>query len=299
MNAQHDSGRLDNDAVAGLLDELAAILESQEAGPFRIRAYRDAADIVRSLDRPVCEFVKSGSPEELEKLPKIGKSLARVIAQLASTGTCLLLEQLRGAANPERALATVPGLGRVLAARIHDQLGLETLADLEAAAWDGRLRRVTGMGGKRIRAIRESLAGRFAGARRSAPLTATHAAAEALPSVAELLDVDAEYRRKAARGRLPVIAPRRFNPTHKAWLPILHTHCADRHYTALYSNTARAHELGTTNDWVVIYRDDHGGHGQWTVITAKLGPLRGRRIVRGREEECAVLYAAAKTACHV
>ena len=101
------------------------------------------------------------------------------------------------------------------------------------------------------------------------------------PAVAELLDVDREYREKAAANRLPTIAPHRFNPQHEAWLPILHTHRDDRHY-----NTARAHELGTTHDWVVIYRDDHDG-GQWTVITAQLGALKGRRIVRRREAECA------------
>ena len=91
---------------------------------------------------------------------------------------------------------------------------------------------------------------------------------------------------------LPRIAPRRFNPTREAWLPVLHTERAGRHYTALYSNTARAHELGTTHDWVVIYLDDHDHHGRWTVITSAFGALRGRRIVRGREHECAAHYAA-------
>ena len=87
-----------------------------------------------------------------------------------------------------------------------------------------------------------------------------------------------------------MIAPKRFNPTRKAWLPILHTHRGGRRYTAVFSNTARAHQLGTTHDWVVIYRDDPGGDGQWTVITSKLGRLRGRRIVRGYEEECRAYY---------
>jgi putative hydrolase len=112
-----------------------------------------------------------------------------------------------------------------------------------------------------------------------------------LPPVAELLDIDAEYRRLAAKDRLPRIAPKRFNPTGEAWLPIQHTHRGDRHYTVLFSNTAKAHELGTTKDWVVIYRDDAKGDGQWTVITAGLGKLRGGRIVRGREAECEVYYA--------
>jgi hypothetical protein len=56
--------------------------------------------------------------------------------------------------------------------------------------------------------------------------------------------------------------------------------------TALFSNTARAHELGKTHDWVVIYYDKGGRQGQCTVITAGTGPLKGERVVRGREREC-------------
>ena len=112
--------------------------------------------------------------------------------------------------------------------------------------------------------------------------------------VQELLEIDAQYRRLADLGKLPRIAPRRFNPTGDAWLSVLHTERADRHYTALYSNTARAHEFGMTHDWVVIYLEDHnrpGEHGRWTVITSTFGKLRGRRIVRGRESECGEFYS--------
>lgn len=101
----------------------------------------------------------------------------------------------------------------------------------------------------------------------------------------EILDVDREYREKAAAGRLVTIAPRRFNPSRVAWLPILHTERGPRHYTALFSNTARAHAQGKTNDWVVIYCDDAQGERQCTVITSERGRLEGRRIVRGREDE--------------
>jgi putative hydrolase len=107
--------------------------------------------------------------------------------------------------------------------------------------------------------------------------------------------LDYEYRQLAQQRELPRIAPRRFNPTGEAWLPIWHPVKGDRHYTLLFSNTARAHELGTTHDWVVIYRDDDHDHGRWTVITANYGRLRGRRIVRGREDECAEHYEQVKT----
>jgi DNA polymerase (family 10) len=223
------------------------------------------------------------------KLPGIGRSLANAIDHLAWSHRLPLLERLRGEQVPERMFATVPNIGKALAKRIHDHLGIETLAELEAAAHDGRLAQVPGMGNKRIQAVRESLAGRFRPRwRRPGEAQGDQ---DQVP-VEEVLDVDGEYRRLAAQGRLPRISPRRFNPTGEAWLPVLHTQRGTRHYTALFSNTARAHELGTTHDWVVIYRDDDD-HGRWTVITAQYGRLRGHRIIRGREQECARHYATA------
>ena len=70
-------------------------------------------------------------------------------------------------------------------------------------------------------------------------------------------------RNKAEAGQLPTIAPKRFNPEGKTWLPVLHSTQDGWHFTALYSNTARAHELGRTHDWVVVYfYDDHHRPGQ-------------------------------------
>ncbi|NIW87025.1 MAG: DNA-binding protein, partial [Gammaproteobacteria bacterium] len=87
------------------------------------------------------------------------------------------------------------------------------------------------------------------------------------------------------------IAPLRFNPTNEAWLPILHTTRDHWHFTVLFSNTARAHELDRTRDWVVIYYyDDHHQEGQHTVVTETRGPLAGKRVVRGRESECRLLH---------
>jgi hypothetical protein len=214
--------------------------------------------------------------------------LAHTIEQLVRTGRSALLERLRGASAPEKLFATVPDIGPQLARQIHEELGIETLADLERAALDGRLARVPGMGPKRIRAVREALAGRFRRTARSTPERRPPPSDE--PPVAELLDVDQQYRLLAQLGRLPRIAPRRFNPTQEAWLPVLHTQRGGRQYTAMYSNTARAHELGTLRDWVVVYRDDPGGHGQWTVVTGRYGRLHNRRIIGGREAECAAHY---------
>ena len=191
-----------------------------------------------------------------------------------------MLERLRGESDPVKLLASVPGIGRTFADRLYRELGLETLEELEAAAHDGRLEQIAGIGHKRLAGIRDSLAHRLARVRPPAGTTGL-----GIPPVDEVLDVDREYREKARAGSLTTIAPRRFNPAHEAWLPILHTQRGDRHYTALFSNTALAHQLGRTHDWVVVYWDDGRGERQGTVVTAERGPLEGRRVVRGREGE--------------
>jgi hypothetical protein len=143
--------------------------------------------------------------------------------------------------------ASVPGIGYRLAARLHDELGFETLQQVEAAAHDGRLEQIAGFGPKRLSGIRATLGQRLARLRDDGSQT-DHPA----PPVGELLDVDREYLNKGRAGELRRIAPRRFNPQGVSWLPILHTERDGRHYTALFSNTARAHRLGKTNDWVVL-----------------------------------------------
>jgi DNA polymerase (family 10) len=114
------------------------------------------------------------------------------------------------------------------------------------------------------------------------------------PPVALLLEIDREYRAAAEAGRLHKIAPHRQNPKHEAWLPIMHGDRDGWSFTAVYSNTELAHRLGRTHDWVVVFfHEPHGPEGQATVVTEHTGPLRGLRVVRGRERECRELAAAA------
>jgi putative hydrolase len=269
-----------NAAIAGRLDEVAQILEEQGANRFRVRAYRRGAAVVRGLTTPVAALLRDGGLQSLEALVGIGPGLARAIRDVALSGRLPMLERLRGAADPISLIATVPGIGRRTAMRLHEELGLESLEELESAAHDGRLETIAGMGPKRLAGIRESLAERLGRVRRSEPQESAE------PPVGELLAVDAEYRAAAAAGELPRIAPRRFNPRGERWLPILHTERGGRHYTALFSNTARAHRLGTTRDWVILYAEDERGESRYTVITARRGPLAGCRVVAGREQEC-------------
>ena len=87
-----------------------------------------------------------------------GARFPALLQQMIRGGHWPLLERLEGNDIVEQAFASVPNIGPKLAKRIHDELGIETLAELQAAAWDGRLRRMPGFGEKRIRAVRESLA---------------------------------------------------------------------------------------------------------------------------------------------
>lgn len=277
-----------NAAVAARLSEAALLLRQQGASAFRVRAYERAADVVRHLDVPVSEILRIEGIEGLHKLPGIGTSLALAIRDVVRLGYLPMLERLRGDTDPVHLLASVPGIGRRLAERLHETLGLETLADLEAAAFDGRLDRLPGFGRKRLEGLRAVLAHRLSRIR------ARTSRDGAEPPVEELLSVDREYRDKAGRDELPKIAPRRFNPDRRKWLPILHAARGSRHYTALFSNTALAHRLARTSDWVVIVEEDGVSEGQWTVVTATSGPLRGHRVVRGREGECRQLVEEAQ-----
>ena len=71
---------------------------------------------------------------------------------------------------------------------------------------------------------------------------------------------------------------------------MLHSERGGRSFHVLFSNTERAHRLGRTGDWVVLYWERDGDEDQCTVVTEWQGPLRGRRVVRGREDECTRYY---------
>jgi putative hydrolase len=276
-----------NQQIALKLAQAADLLEQQGANPFRVSAYRHASDTVAQLDRDIADIATEEGDAGLVALPGIGKGIARAIQELLDTGRWVQLERLRGTLDPVHLFQTVPGIGPKLAEQIHETLHVDTLESLEAAAYDGRLAGVPGVGERRIAAIRNAL-GQLLGRTRRRP----REEGGAVPAVGLLLAADAEYRDKAALEALPVIAPKRFNPEGKAWLPILHSQAGGWHFTLLYSNTARAHELKRTHDWVVAYYyDDHHQEGQCTIVTETRGPLIGRRVVRGRERECREYYA--------
>jgi putative hydrolase len=276
-----------NQKIADRLSEAADLLEQQAANPFRVQAYRGAADTVSNLSDDVAELATTGGTDALTELPGVGSGISAAIVEMVRNGRWSFLDRLRGNLDPIRVFQSIPGIGPNLARQIHNELELDTLEALEVAAHDGRLEQVEGIGTARaamIRSALESMLGPLRGRRRRA--------VRGEPAIEMILQVDREYREKATAGLLRTIAPRRFNPEGNAWLPVLHTERGRWVFTALYSNSARAHELGRTRDWVVVYHyDDNHLEGQHTVVTERHGPLASRRVVRGREAECRNYYA--------
>jgi hypothetical protein len=284
----HDPAAVD---VVARLREAADLLQAQGANPYRVAAYRKAADtIARIAPEQVVDVVNHEGVAGLDRLPHVGRGIATAIVEMVRTGHWTQLERLRGTTDPVLLFTVVPGLGHRLAERIHEELHVDTLEGLELAAHDGRLENVPGVGPRRAAAIRANLHAMLVRGQNVA--TAGSMTAGPQPGVAALLAVDRQYREQAAAGTLPMIAPTRFNPSQEAWLPVLHAERDGWQFTALFSNTAQAHQLKRTRDWVRIFHyDAENSEGQHTVVTETHGPLAGRRVVRGREAECRAHYA--------
>lgn len=281
MNQEETDREHNNALVAKALAEAENLLAQQGASQFRVSAYRNAARYVMEYRGDIAETARLGN-KALEDLPHIGPAIASAIIQLTSTGRWPQLERMRGSLDPEVAFRGIPGIGPSFAHLIYEYLHVDTLEALESAAHDGRLATVPGIGERRVKIIQNALASILA---RRGPVV-FRAAHSSPPSIKQLLSVDDEYRTKAKTGKLKLIAPKRFNPGARAWLPVLHTERDQWHFTAFFSNTARAHDLGKTADWVVIYySSDHRLEDQCTVVTETKGLLKGKRVVRGREQE--------------
>ena len=278
-----------NHEVAEKLLEIANLLKQQDANPFRVRAYRNAVHTVDTLKENIQDIVERKNINGLVELPTIGTGIAYSIYEYVATGRMSRLENLRGESDPVSLFQKIPVVGPKLAKRIYENLHVDSLESLNMAAQDGRLENVPSIGQNRVKAIQawlETTLGRYRG-------KVVEGKQEFdIPSVEVLLEIDERYRKKAELGELPTVTPKRNNPGKKYELSVLHISQMRWHFTALYSNTALAHKLDRTKDWVVIYfYDHHHQEGQHTVVTETRGALVGKRVVRGREKECRAFYA--------
>ena len=278
-----------NKEIAARLREIATLLNEQKANPFRVNAYLSAAKTIDKMTEPVDDLLRREGFTALLEIPGIGEGIARSINEFVVTGRMSRLESLQTGHDPIALFEQIPGIGPRSAHRIIETLHIDTLEALELAAHNGRLKQVPGFSTKKITLVQTWLA-HVLGYPRLHP-EPQQTIAE--PPAGLLLKIDEQYRKKAQASELPTIAPKRFNPSGEAWLPILHTTRQGWHFTALYSNTARAHQLNRVKDWVIIFfYDDRHHEGQHTVVTETRGAATGRRVVRGCEQECSEYYSA-------
>lgn len=135
-----------NADIARAFEEIADLLELRDENPFRVRAYRNAARVVGELTLDIARTLAEG--RELPKLPGIGPDLAGKMAEIAASGSCKLLDQLRRKFPPGiTELLSLPGLGPKRVRALHAKR-IGSLAELERAARAGRLRGIAGFGEK-------------------------------------------------------------------------------------------------------------------------------------------------------
>jgi DNA polymerase (family X) len=136
-----------NAEIAGIFDELADLLEIREENPFRIRAYRNAAQFIRGHGRSMSELVAAGA--DLSALPGIGRDLAAKIETIVSSGRLPLLELVRAKVPaPLVEMTRIEGLGPKRAKALYRALKIRSLEDLQRAARSGRIREVKGFGAR-------------------------------------------------------------------------------------------------------------------------------------------------------
>jgi DNA polymerase (family 10) len=169
---------LDNLAISRILREIADLLEIKSDNPFKIRAYRNGADITANHPHALAVLDEAG----LREIPGIGKDLAARIHEIGETGDAAFHRELVAEFAPTILdLLHLQGVGPKTVAVLYRELGIRTLDDLEAAAKDGRVRALRGMGAKKETLILKALEERkrFAGRHL---LPEAHATAEALVS---------------------------------------------------------------------------------------------------------------------
>jgi DNA polymerase (family 10) len=145
---------LDNRAIARVLLEIADLLELKGENPFKIRAYRNGADVVAHAAEAAAGLDEAG----LRSWTGIGKDLASRIREIALTGTCEVRRELL-TEFPETLLDVLrlQGVGPKTVALLYRELRIQSLDDLSQAAKAGRIRGIKGMGAKKEELILKAL----------------------------------------------------------------------------------------------------------------------------------------------
>ncbi|MEP6810845.1 MAG: helix-hairpin-helix domain-containing protein, partial [Chthoniobacterales bacterium] len=145
-------------AIVDTLEQIATLLELKSENPFKIRAYTNGA---RSLDTWGGNPAELGNEQVLGEIPGIGKAIAGVIKSLAETEVSEVFEELRAQFPPNiLELFSIPGLGAKKIKALHEQLGVSSIVELEAACADGRVAELPGFGKTTQEKLARSIADR-------------------------------------------------------------------------------------------------------------------------------------------
>lgn len=149
---------MDKDKVAAVLNEIAVLLELKGENPFKSRAYVNAARALENLSEALDKVVNENRLSDIEG---IGEALQRKITELVTTGKLAYYEELKAATPPGLvAMLDIPGVGPKKIKAVHDELGIETVEQLEQACRDGRVAKLKGFGDKTATRICEGIARR-------------------------------------------------------------------------------------------------------------------------------------------
>lgn len=146
---------LDKFQIASALREISLLLDLKQENPYKIRAYATGAVALESVNEDIGAVIEEG---RLTKIRGIGDTLAKQIEELYNNGTSSMLEQLREEMPPGvLELSQVPGLSVKKIQALHADLGISSIAELEAACRAGQVRTVKGFGAKTEASILEGI----------------------------------------------------------------------------------------------------------------------------------------------
>ncbi|MHB8366237.1 MAG: DNA polymerase/3'-5' exonuclease PolX [Acidithiobacillus sp.] len=233
-----------NPDIVHIFDEIADLLEIEDANPFRVRAYRNAARLLQGLSSDVKTMVEAG--EDLTELPGIGDDLAKKIIEIVTTGHCSFLEKLEKQTPPALTeLLKVPGLGPKRVKALWHELDVETVDQLTRAAREGHIRSVPGFGEKTETRILEALQAQIAAIPRfPIAIAAPYAAAlvhylQNIPGVRRVVVAGSFRRGRDTVGDLDILA------TATADSPVMERFIA-------YEDVAEVLSQGTTRATVIL-----------------------------------------------
>src|SRR5438105_3865682 len=170
---------MDKDQVAQVLTNIATLLELKGENPFKSRAYINAARALESMSEPLDKVI---AEERLSEVDGIGESIQKKICELVTTGKLGYYEELRAATPPGLvAMLEIPGVGPKKIKALHDELGIETIEQLEQACKEGKVAKLKGFGEKTQQNICDGINRRHAYGTR-------HLVSQALPRAEPLLD---------------------------------------------------------------------------------------------------------------